>query len=678
MDPLHRLAELRGVETSYHDVQGRRWDTSDEDLFRLLVALGAPMHRPQDGLDALRAEMWARSSRVLPPAQVIWSDRTPQVSFRANAAAAFGRFELRVGDEPPVSGRVEALPSRAGPDVEGHRFVDFTVDLPRMPEAGYHDIHLEWNGRAHAGWTICAPSRFPQPGGQWGVFVPTYALRTQDDLGVGTLGHLERLSELVCSHGASVIATLPLLATFLDHPFEPSPYSPVSRRFWNELFLDLKRLPELETVGWSEVAERTRDLRALAEVDHRTVYAQLRPILQQAADAAHAGPLRERIDAWSRTCPEAETYARFRARVEAEGKVWHLWETPEVLDERLTEHPAYRLHRWAQFRMDGQLEALRARLGEREAGLYLDLPLGVHPDGYDAWADRQLFVPGFSVGAPPDALAPEGQDWGFRPLHPEAIRDVRYGPWIECVRRHCSVATMLRIDHVMGLHRLFWVPSERGATSGTYVRMNADELWAILCVEANRAGCGLVGEDLGTVPPAVRERMDRHGARRMYVVQFELQPDSAQPLRPIPPNSVASLNTHDTPTFEGFWHQRDIQERQERGIGAEGSDGERAQRHALTHSLYESLRRTGVVPEGGELMDVLLAVLMHLASSDAAMVLVNLEDLWLEPQPQNVPGTNTERPNWKRRARLALDRIESSAELAQLFDAISRARGTAG
>jgi 4-alpha-glucanotransferase len=237
------------------------------------------------------------------------------------------------------------------------------------------------------------------------------------------------------------------------------------------------------------------------------------------------------------------------------------------------------------------------------------------------------------VGAPPDGFFAGGQDWGFRPLLPEALRRARYAPLIESLRHHMAVAGVLRIDHIMGLHRLYWAPHGLGAREGVYVRYPAHELYAVLCLESARHGVPIVGEDLGTVPAAVRREMARHGLSGMYVVQTELR-DSGPALRDPPARSVASLNTHDMPTLATFW------------------DGATKRAHERLAAVAGCRAGTGPAAMGA-------ALNRWLASKRAAAVLVNPDDLWGELEPQNVPGTSVERQNWRRRLRYPVEDLES-------------------
>jgi 4-alpha-glucanotransferase len=302
----------------------------------------------------------------------------------------------------------------------------------------------------------------------------------------------------------------------------------------------------------------------------------------------------------------------------------------------------YEYHLYAQWLMDAQLRGLSGRLRDQGVALYLDLPIGSHPEGFDAWRHQPLYAATCNVGAPPDGFFAGGQDWGFRPMLPGDLRRARYAPLIESLRHHMAVAGVLRIDHIMGLHRLFWVPRGLGAREGVYVRYPARELYAVLCLESHRHGVPIVGEDLGTVPVVVRREMARHGLSGMYVVQTELR-DSGPPLRRPPVRSVASLNTHDMPTFAAFWDAAPSRARKQLGLvaGCQAATNPAAMAAALNRWL---------------------------ASSGAAAVLVNPDDLWGEFEPQNVPGTSVERPNWRRRLRYSIEELESVAAVRALGD----------
>lgn len=701
---LATLARLYGVQTSYLDVERRRQRARPEVVLAVLRALGAPVATGADVPAAVRERVLARWTRPLEPVNVAWEGKAARVVLRRLAADTETRLAVTVvleqggtttwtcaGSELPVIGTAE---------VEGRRYVAQALVVPDGLPLGYHRLHVESSGGQADGLLLCAPRRVPawalgatREGCPWGVFLPLYAVRSARDWGCGDFTDLAALAAWVAEQGGSAVATLPLLATFLDTPFEPSPYAPASRLFWNDLFVDPERAPELAHCPAAQRllasdalrAERAA-LRAAPLVDYAAVAALKRRVMQPLADAffAEGEALPAACRRFVAERPEVEDYAAFRAACEHYGAGWPRWPEP-ARDGRLTpadcSPAARRYHLYAQWLAHRQLEALAADARARGVGLYLDLPLGVHPDGYDVWRARAAFVQGVSGGAPPDVFFRGGQDWGFPPLHPERCRADGYAYLRACLRHHLRPASVLRIDHVMGLHRLFWVPHGVPARDGVYVRYPAEELYAVLCLEAQRHGALIVGEDLGTVPRAVRATMERHGLRRLYVAQFELTADPARPLHPVRRGQVASVNTHDLYPFAAFWRAADVADCQALGLLDEAAaTRERRWREAVRAALECYLADH---PEAAGGLDgdaesaALAAVLGHLAASPAALVLVNLEDLWRETAAQNVPGTWRERPNWRRKARYSLEELSRLADVAALLGWVRAGRAAA-
>jgi 4-alpha-glucanotransferase len=377
--------------------------------------------------------------------------------------------------------------------------------------------------------------------------------------------------------------------------------------------------------------------------------------------------------------PIVEDYARFRAAMEKQRSPWPSW--PErlrggTLNEGDYEEKSRLYHMYAQWLAHRQVQGLADGARRRGVTLYFDLPLGAHPEGYDVWRERESFALEAMAGAPPDAVFTCGQKWVFPPLHPERIRERGYRYFIDYIRHHLRHAGMLRIDHVMGLHRLFWIPKGRDAGHGVYVRYRAEELYAILALESHRYQSIIVGEDLGIVPAFVRPAMSRHGLQRMYVVHYELACNPRKPLGRIPGNAVASLNTHDMPPFAAFWRGLDIQERLGMGLlDRKGAQVEKRTRQACKNALVSFLRNKKLLEEdSAEIRDILRACLLFLSGSRARTVLVNLEDLWLETQPQNVPSTDDEHPNWRRKARYALEEFCHMPEVLGILEEVDRLR----
>jgi 4-alpha-glucanotransferase len=283
-----------------------------------------------------------------------------------------------------------------------------------------------------------------------------------------------------------------------------------------------------------------------------------------------------------------------------------------------------------------------------------------------------LFLHGVSAGAPPDALNAHGQVWGFPPLHPTAGRADGYEHLRAVLRRILSVAGVVRIDHVMGLYRMFCVPAGHRGTEGVYLRYPEEELFAVVMIEAARAGAAVVGEDLGTVPRRVRALMRRFGLLGMHVQQFAFR-GGRDPIAAPPSGPLASLNTHDTPTFASFWNGDDIRLRRRLGhLGATEARHERAARRETRRRVAAALRRSRL--PAGSASDAALSLMRRQARSAARLTLVNLEDLWGERRPQNVPGTSGEYPNWRRRAARSLRQIMADRRIWRAVRRLARDR----
>ena len=517
----------------------------------------------------------------------------------------------------------------------------------------------------------------------WGLFAPVYALRDGREPGVGDLSHLEKLARWSRGLGAEVVATLPMLASFLDEPFEPSPYAPVSRRFWNELYIDIESVPELEVsetaralLASPDFRDEAARLRETELVDYARSMKLKRGVLDVLAEAFFEHPRESRMTAFRDFVddnPRVENYARFRAVVERRGEPWRRWPAPErdgVLDDADVDPASTRYHLYAQWLMHETVGLLGDPATTDGMRLALDFPLGVHADGYDTYREGDLFVDGVAAGAPPDEFFPGGQNWGFPPIHPGRSRETGHRYLRKCLAHHMRAASLLRIDHVMGLHRLFWIPHGFDARDGVYVRYPADELYAVLCDESRRHRCAVVGEDLGTVPPEIRPAMARHGLDRTWVAQFEMTADADAALPDPPAAAAASLDTHDTPTFAGFWSGRDIAERERLGLQSrEASRTMRERRATRKEALLSCLR-----PPGNDVEAIMTETLHELAEGPAHLVLINLEDLWLELEPQNIPGTHGTRPNWRYKMGRSLEEIAASERFAGLLRGVDRRR----
>jgi len=684
---LNELAQRWGVQNGYHDIFGKWHHAQPEALWKVLIELGAPLgtfsglaQSEQEIETAINAHDQLLFSQVIEPILVVNAHEKLGFVLRLDRELAVGtKIFVEVHCEDGTTHRdqisLDQVPPYEGIHLAGHTATTrFVVTNITNLAVGYHEAHIEVGGRQFNPLVLAPPPRLPSfaTSRQWGVFAPLYALAPTgapgtSHLGVANLSDLDRLGEQFQTFGATVVSTLPLLATYLSEPYEPSPYSPLSRRWWSELYLDPAQLP-----GLAE-APQTARLLASARVRRQVENLAANPLVQyrEAAALVHAtvdsliaetlgrdSAIEQRLQAFRKQNPELEDYAWFRAAVEQHGidAVRHRAQHLRV-DEALV-----RRYEYFQLAADTQLRDLAASLRGRGQILALDLPLGANPNGYDVWSNPQAYAE-VATGAPPDALFSGGQNWGFPPAHPIRSRQNRYVDFIGALRHHFRYAGLLRIDHLMSLERLWWIPPGYDAKTGVYVRYPSHELMAIVAIEAWRAEAVVVGENLGTVSDEINELMRRWGMLGMYELQFE--PAFAHQhgyLRSPPIDSVASFNTHDMPTFAGWWHGRDIETMVHLGFT---SEAEASKQHLLRAKEKAALSAAlGAKPSEAQhreadwviaedvstnLVETFEAGLEWLGASQAEVVLVNAEDLWHEDLPQNVPGTHREVPNWRRK-----------------------------
>lgn len=626
--PLHALATRLGVHIAYHDGLGTAVTVADETLARLCAALGAPLASPADAAAALQWVEAREAARRVPPVLVAWDGVMPSL-----AADATTEWTLTLED---------ATEHRLGHDETG---LHSGAPLP----LGYHRLTIDHAGALEHATVIAAPPRTwcpPRETAVWGIATHLAALRSSRSRSVGDLRDLEATCRWVHQHGGDLVTVLPLLPTFNDPPAEPSPYAPVSRLFWSELILDLagqhRPVPRPDRLDVTQAAHEVAE--ALASVP-------------RAAEVA--------ID------DELRRYARFRGAQARLGRDWRTWperaRSGELVAE-VVDPEVEAMHLKAQVLLRSQLDEVQRRLGELGVRLGLDLAVGVHPDGYDPWSRPHLFASNMSVGAPPDPGFPSGQDWGFPPVLPAASRAEGHAYLAAALRHQARLAGVLRIDHVMAFQRLYWIPQGMSLDQGSYVDYPSEELFAIASLESHRQRCELVGENLGTVPEEMRDAMARHGVRGMYVAQFAAHGD---PIEAPGASEVASIGTHDTPTFAGWLAGTDLPARLASGLLTPGGTPREQARRAdavvrLAHHLGVSAR------DPGALLDALLA---WLGGSASPLVIAWLEDLWLERDGVNLPGTSSaEHPNWQRPMARLLDELMVDPEVVRRLRLLDQAR----
>ncbi len=564
---LGRLARHLGVLMTYEDARGISRDPSAETLMAVLRTLGVDIDSPEQA-DKLLAQRRNAETRLTTPVIVVWDGAATTIDI--TAAEHMDRPEAMLVLESGETIELVLSPRNGG---EGLQLLSTPGDLP----FGYHELHVRVGATESTSTVLCAPRvAWTDPRRRWIGFLPLYALHSQRNPGMADLTDLAELGAWLKELGDGLIGTLPLLAGFLEKPvMDPSPYAPVSRLAWNELYVDTGSGAGLST---------PKDGAGIRLIDYEEAYAVKRRSIAAAASTAHTNPeSRAAMEQFANGHLGMADYCKFRAASSIIGEPWSrpAEEMAPLYGESFNELAQF--HVYGQWQADIQL----ATVAERSAGLYLDYPIGVHARGFDSWRFPDQFVTGASAGAPPDDFY-DGQHWGFQALKPRSIRDRA----IEYLRaslswqmRHASV---LRFDHIMGLHRMYYIPDGFPMDQGAYVEYPAEELYAVLSLESHRHKTMLIGEDLGTVPKHIPKAMKEHGVRGMFVSEFDLR--NTEKRLPIPvKGSLASIGTHDTPPFARWWRGMDIDDRQDLGlINPERSDEERGiRRNAI--SLVSSL-----------------------------------------------------------------------------------------
>jgi 4-alpha-glucanotransferase len=464
----------------------------------------------------------------------------------------------------------------------------------------------------------------PAPERVWGWAVQLYAMRSKDSWGVGDLADLRRFGRWSRRQGASVILLNPLGAQTPTLPYQSSPYYASTRRFRNTAYLRVEDVEGADKVDLEELRVSARGLNAQRLIDYDQVFQLKTRALELIFRAApEPSGLRTYLRVQGRALRE---FARFNALCEIHGPAWRSW--PENPPQPDVERIAF--HQWLQFHIDRQL----AR-ASREIGLITDVPVGFASDGFDAWRWRHLLAPGMRVGAPPDEFFRDGQDWGLPPFNPWRLSDANWEPFIDAIRSAARRAAGVRLDHAMGLFRLFWIPDGMTAPQGAYVKYPAPNLLALLALESRRSGAFVIGEDLGLVEPTVRRSLEEKRSLSYRLVWFE----GSQP-EEWPHDAVAAVGTHDLPTVAGIWTLSEPERR--------------------LHHLREKLVAMTHLPDDTPPVDVAVAVYRRLALGRTRMVLVSMEDALGVHERPNVPGTIDEFPNWRLALPVAVEEIEQA------------------
>ncbi len=660
---------------------------------RYIDAFGVERTVPQTTRDAFVAVLAAGATpeRILPHATVVRSDEPAAIVVTLPATSPTERltWTIALEDGSVKRGWVEL---RDAPVVDSHDCGGRTIDrrsiaLGAFP-LGYHRLMIDagTHGSADGTLVVVPPAVYSAPRGrQWGIAVQLYTIRSARNWGIGDFTDLAGFIELAAAAGADYVGVNPLHAPHRSNPAAASPYAPTSRRFLNWLYIDVDMVAETSDPGVRAAREapefraQLEMLRTTSIVDYTGVARAKDAMLRRcfAVSRTRAGGGDPEFRAFVALGGSAlERFAVFETLVERFGSEVAAWPatyrvpaTDDVKAFTKAERPEIEYAMYLQYHAARQLAAAARVAGGLGVAIYRDLAVGVDVNGADVWIEPHAYVPSVSVGAPPDMLNPDGQDWGLPPLHPSALARDGYRTVAELFRANMVGAGALRIDHVMSLARLFWSPRGRSALEGAYVGYPFEDQLGILALESVRAQCSVVGEDLGTVPLGFRERMARASVLSYRILFFERESDGDFiPSERYPALSLAATGTHDLATFAAWCTGSDIDLRASLGVGDPTRvPAEHAERELDRTRLIATLRRSGDLdrddpPEN----DVMLAAQRFLARSPARIVMVQVDDALGETLPINVPGTSDQYPNWRRKLGLDLADIAHDPRFAAL------------
>jgi 4-alpha-glucanotransferase len=720
---LLALADRVGILPSYLEQNGRDVrETSDATREALLNALGYDASSEAAAGQRLVELDRAERARLVAPVQVWREYEQAQPALRVSLPPELARGNLRWEVELALEdGGVERCEGEAACGGEADHL---ELPLPGKPPPGYHDVRLALRGdggeREAEQTLILAPRTcftvaecLGRPSA-FGIWANLYSVRRQKDWGFGDLGALRECLRLCADVGGAFVGVNPLHAT-LGRGSGISPYSPMSRIFKSPLYLEMDAIPELAESAEARSLLAGSGFRAGLDALHTAPmldYAQIQALREPVLRALHR-TFRARHERgstarglawlsfqqrWRETLTDFATFTALRASLERKDPLlgdFAQW--PAALrDPRSSEVEQFRVehadevgyHAWLQFELDRQLGEVAAlgRAASLPLGLYEDLAIGSAPDSGDAWSFPGLFVRGATIGAPPDDYSSTGQDWGLPPLDPARLRADGYRYWILVLRAAFAHAGALRIDHVMGLFRLFWIARGHPGSEGAYLRYPADDLLGVLALESRRHRALVVGEDLGTVPAEVPGALASWGILSSRVLYFERDDWSGfHPAKAYPSRALVTANTHDLPPLAGYWSDRDLVLR--RAVGQIPSDealaAARARRDAERLALLRRLSEEGCIsgdPAQAGPTERCAAINSFLCRTSAPLVGVSLDDLAGETEPVNLPGVPVEKyPSWSRRMQRRIDEIASSPQTQQALAGLApRALRTPG
>ncbi|EEY45656.1 4-alpha-glucanotransferase [Vibrio mimicus] len=718
---LKQVAEMAKIADRYVSAWGSEAQVEDDTIRHLLASLGYDTSSDEALLQSAEKK---HKKDVVDPVLVVHHGAVIEVPLYLGVSARESEFDWRLQTEQGevLEGYLQSQIVRDERAEGGPLVFALPNDLP----LGYHTLLIARKRRKapYEMTLIVTPQAcYKQPAlaqGKklWGPSIQLYTLRTQHNWGMGDFGDLKQLVADIASRGGDFVGLNPIHALFPANPEGASPYSPSSRRWLNILYIDVSSVPEFalsaeaqQKVGSPEFQQRLQKVRDAHWVNYSEV-AELKmsvlPLLFAEFKKRHLDKHSDRAHAFLNFVEEGgesllhqAAFDALHAQLHAEdASVWGWPVFPEkyrrfdsaavqkFIDEQKDQVHLYMYLQWIA---DAQIHEAQSLAEEKgmAVGLYRDLAVGVADSGSETWADQGNLLQDVSIGAPPDVLGPLGQNWGLPPLSPQVLQATAYDAYIKLLRANMKHCGALRIDHVLGLLRLWWIPKGENATKGAYIYYPVKDMLAILALESHRHQCSVIGEDLGTVPDEIVELLRDAGVHSYKVFFFETSKEDGGYVSPAhyAEQSMAALCTHDMPTLRGFWHCDDLKMGREIGLypDEEQLQGLFDDRLKSKQGILDSVAWHGYLPAGVGRdatqvpMDSYLseALQLHVAAGSSALLSVQLED-WLEmDKPVNIPGTVNEYPNWRRKLSMNLDEIFAREEVNRIAARLTEVRSKA-
>ncbi|MEP4889207.1 MAG: 4-alpha-glucanotransferase [Aliiglaciecola sp.] len=725
---IDKLVDIKGVESNYIDAWGKPEIVNEQSKCKLLKAMGYQVDDEELLINQVENEFQQVWMSPLNPVQVNRDSDELFITVRLPIELVNDDFVIAIDCEDKSRVEQKFVPIDGdlinATIIEDIEFQEYLIKINHSLPLGYHQLCLlaDDGDQIAVMRMIMAPSACYHPqtileGDKvWGLSVQLYCLRSENNWGVGDFSDLAQLVESAAKNGAQFIGLNPIHALYPANPEACSPYGPSSRRWLNFIYLDVTAIDGYNSkdvqalVNDAEFKSSLEHLRSVEYVDYEGVTRLKLQALELVFENQNSQFLSKNtkqnkafkkfIDDGGESLQMLATYDALQEHLAIEGKPSWGWpvfpkeyadfQSPAVSKFVKKNKKRIKFYLFLQWQAALQLEAANqvAKQNSMSIGIYRDLAVGVSEGSAEIWGNKDLYCTDASVGAPPDVLGPLGQNWGLPPMDPEKLYHQQYQPIIDLFDSNMKSAGALRIDHVMALLRLWWVAKGDDAKEGGYVYYPVDDLLGILALESQRHKSLVIGEDLGTVPEEIRDKLAENGVYSYRVFFFEQAKDGGfYSPSDYPIQSMSTLTTHDMPTLSGYWHCHDLELGKELGLYPtdEILSGLYASRHDNKQRILDSLHGHHSIPEWmdrkvdqlGMSKELNYDMQIHMATGSSALLSLQLED-WLQMnKPVNIPGTFKEYPNWKRKLNKDLEQIFSDPEIVLLAKKLTEARDNA-